>query len=231
MKLFDHVDVIKDPIDMKTKNIDGRRYYVTPSGGKYPSITTVISNNSRKQAGLARWRNRVGKDKAQAITTRSASRGTRFHLLTEDYINNVLDLDKYKDQPLPVAMFHSARSTLDNINKVYLQEAALYSDYLELAGRVDCIAEYNNELAVIDFKTAAKPKKEEHLYDYYVQETGYACMLQELYGISVKKLVTILVCENGDVQVSSVPPKKEYLVRLQEYIAEYKEKNERHSGG
>ena len=61
MHVFDHVGM--DPIEMTTETIDGKRYYVTPSGGKYPSITTVISNNSKKQAGLARWRNRVGKRK------------------------------------------------------------------------------------------------------------------------------------------------------------------------
>jgi ATP-dependent exoDNAse (exonuclease V) beta subunit len=96
---------------------------------------------------------------------------------------------------------------------------------------VDCIAEYEGELAIIDFKTAAEPKKEQHLYDYYVQECGYACMLQEVYSLTVKKLVTIVACENGDTQVSVVLPKKEYLLTLQEYIKEYQEKYARKTGG
>ena len=99
MHIFDHVGM--NPIEMTTESIDGKRYYVTPSGGKYPSITTVISNNSKKQAGLARWRNRVGKEKAQAVSNRAAGRGTRYHKLVEDYINNELDTKKYKDMPLP----------------------------------------------------------------------------------------------------------------------------------
>jgi len=230
MKYFDHVGELT-PVEMETVTIDGKRYYVTPSGGKYPSITTVISNNSKKQAGLAKWRARVGKDKAQAISNRAAGRGTRYHKLVEDYFNNELDTQKYKDQPLPWLMFHSSREILDRINRVYLQEAALYSDYLQIAGRVDCIAEYEEELAIIDFKTSAEPKKEQHLYDYYVQECAYACMLQEVYGLTVKKLVTIVACENGDTQVSVVPPKKEYLLTLQEYIKEYQEKNARKLGG
>ena len=229
IKNFCHVGL--DPIEMDTVTIDGRRYYVTPTGNKYPSVTTVISNNSKKQAGLARWRAKVGKENAQRKTTRAAGRGTRVHKLIEDYLNNELDTEKYKDLPLPWIMFNSSRYILDNINNIYLQEAALYSDYLQIAGRVDCIAEYNGELAIIDFKTSEKEKKEEYLYDYYVQECAYACMLQECYNLKVDKLVTIVFCENGDTQVSVVPPKKEYFVTLQEYIKEYQEKNAKKSGG
>lgn len=230
MHIFNHVDGIL-PIEMKAEMIDGKRYYVTPTGGKYPSITTVISNNAKKQAGLAKWRARVGKEKAQAKTTRGCNRGTRYHKLVEDYINNELDTKKYKDMPLPWTMFHSSREVLNRINRVYLQEAALYSDYLQIAGRVDCIAEYEGELSIIDFKTAEAPKKELYLYDYFVQECGYACMLQEVYGVTVKKLVTIVACENGDTQVKIVPPKKEYFVRLQEYIREYQNKYARQTRG
>jgi genome maintenance exonuclease 1 len=128
-------------------------------------------------------------------------------------------------------MFHSSLKILDNINNIYLQEAALYSDYLKIAGRVDCIAEYNGKLSIIDFKTSAEEKKEEYLYDYYVQEITYACMLQELYGLKVEQLVTIVACENGDVQVSIVPPKKEYFITLQKYLKEYEENYTRKSGG
>lgn len=229
MKLFDHVGLA--PIEMNTVEENGKRYYVTPVGNKYPSVTTVIGSNSKKQAGLAKWRARVGKEKAQATSTRAAGRGTRYHKLVEDYLNNELDTNKYKDMPLPWVMFNSSRYILDRINNIYLQEAALYSDCLEIAGRVDCIAEFDGELSIIDFKTSAKEKQEEYLYDYYVQECAYACMLQERYKLSVKKLVTIVSCENGDVQVSVVPPKKEYFITLQEYLKEYKEKHDRKFGG
>ena len=122
-------------------------------------------------------------------------------------------------------MFNHSRHILDRINNILLQEAALYSDHLEVAGRVDCIAEYDGVLSIIDFKTAAEPKKESYLYDYFVQETAYACCLQEIYGITVKQLVTIVACENGDTQVKVEPPRKEYLLRLIEYIDEYKTKH------
>jgi len=126
---------------------------------------------------------------------------------------------------------YSSKHILNNINKVYLQEAALYSDHLQIAGRVDCIAEYDGVLSIIDFKTSAEQKKEAWLYDYYVQECAYACMLQERYQITVKQLVTIIACEDSDVQVSIVEPKKEYFLRLQEYIHEYQIKHGRKLGG
>ena len=212
------------PIEMTAKMVDGKRLYSTPDGNFYPSITTVIGNNAKKQAGLAKWRARVGKDKAAAISTRSATRGTNFHSIVEDYLNKDLDIEEYKESPLPVVMFEQTKKTLDRIDNIYLQEAALYSDKLEVAGRVDCIADFDGVLSIIDFKTSAAPKREAYLYDYFIQETAYACCLQELYSLTVKQLVTIVACENGETQVVIKPPKKEYLLQLIQYIDEYQQR-------
>ena len=222
MMLFNHVGL--DPIEMSAEMVDGKRVYLTPTGDKFPSVTTVISNNKEKKAGIAKWRARVGEEKANNISKRSTGRGTKYHSIVEDYFNNNLDLKKYKKYPLPVLMFHHSRHVLDRINNIYLQEAALYSKHLEIAGRVDCIAEFDGVLSIIDFKTAAEPKREKYLYDYFVQETAYACMLQENYGLSVKQLVTIVACENGETQVKVLPPKKEFFMKLMSYIDEYQER-------
>ena len=221
--MFIHKEDI-DPIAMNAKMVEGRRLYATPSGRNYPSITTVISNNPAKKAGIAKWRARIGNAKADAICKRSTTRGTTYHSIVEDYFNNNLDIDSYKDSPLPVVMFNTSKCVLDRINNIFLQEAALYSDHLEIAGRVDCIAEFDGVLSIIDFKTAAEPKREAYLYDYYIQETAYACCLQEIYGITVKQLVTIVACENGETQVKVIPPKKEFLLTLIQYIDQYKNK-------
>ena len=223
MMLFNHVSEL-DPIEMVAEMVEGKRMYRTPEGYKFPSVTTVISNNAAKKANIARWRKRVGEEKANAKTTRATGRGTKYHSIAEDYFNNNLDLKKYNKYPLPVLMFHHSRDTLDRINNIYLQEAALYSKHLELAGRVDCIAEFDGVLSIIDFKTAQEPKREQYLYDYFVQETAYACMLQEIYGLTVKQLVTIVACENGETQVVVHPPKKEYFIRLMSYIDEYQQR-------
>ena len=223
MKLFNHVGEI-EPIEMSAEMVDGKRMYLTPTGDKFPSVTTVISNNKEKMAGIARWRARVGEKVANAKSARATGRGTKYHSIAEDYFNNNLDLKKYSKFPLPVLMFQHSRPVLDRINNIYLQEAALYSKHLELAGRVDCIAEFDGVLSIIDFKTAAEPKREKYLYDYFVQETAYACMLQENYGLSVKQLVTIVACENGETQVVVHPPKKEFFMKLMSYIDEYQER-------
>ena len=222
MILFNHVGL--DPIEMSAEMVDGKRVYLTPTGDKFPSVTTVISNNKEKMAGIAKWRARVGEKAANAKSARATGRGTKYHSIAEDYFNNNLDLKKYSKFPLPVLMFHHSRHVLDRINNIYLQEAALYSKHLELAGRVDCIAEFDGVLSIIDFKTAEEPKREKYLYDYFVQETAYACMLQENYGLSVKQLVTIVACENGETQVVVHPPKKEFFMKLMSYIDEYQER-------
>lgn len=223
---FTHVGL--DPIKMKTVEVDDKRYYLTPEGKKYPSITTVIGANPKKQEVLRKWRARVGKEAAQKKTTRSSGRGNKVHKLFEDYLNNK-DLH-YKD-PLSKYMFVRSKDTLRRINNIYLQEAALYSDTLELAGRVDCIAEFDGVLSIIDFKTSDKEKKEEYLYDYYVQECAYALCLEERYGIRVKQLVTIVAIEDGPPQVSIQPVRKKYLVSLLEYIQHYRSKYGKKSGG
>jgi ATP-dependent exoDNAse (exonuclease V) beta subunit len=193
-----------------------------PSGGKYPSITTVLSCNPEKKAGIMKWRKRVGEEKANRISNRAATRGTAFHLMCEDYLNNRYDETKFKDKHLPLMMFKNAKPTLNRINNIYAQEAALYSDHLEIAGRVDCIAEFDGELSIIDFKTSAEEKKIEWIEDYLIQETAYGCMLYEQYKLKINKIVTIIACESGDTQVFVETPKKEYLQKLIGYIDLYK---------
>ena len=214
--LFNHVPLT--PIELVAEMVDGRRLYPVPSGGKYPSITTVLSCNPEKKAGIMKWRKRVGEEKANRISNRAATRGTAFHLMCEDYLNNRYDETKFKDKHLPLMMFKNAKPTLNRINNIYAQEAALYSDHLEIAGRVDCIAEFDGELSIIDFKTSAEEKKIEWIEDYLIQETAYGCMLYEQYKLKINKIVTIIACESGDTQVFVETPKKEYLKKLIGYI-------------
>ena len=123
---FNHVEGVT-PIEMPAKIVNGKRVYLTPDGDKFPSVTTVISNNAKKMAGIARWRQRVGMEEANRISARSTKRGTTYHSIVEDYFNNKLEIDQYKDSPLPTVMFYQSVDTLNRINNIYLQEAALYS--------------------------------------------------------------------------------------------------------
>jgi len=229
MKTFNHVGL--EPIEMVARTTEGERLYLTPTGNRYPSVTTVIGNNSKKKAAIAKWRKRVGSEEANRISSRATGRGDKVHKLYEYYINNELTTDILGEDVQSKYMFNNSRHVIDRINNVYLQEAALYSDILKIAGRVDCIAEYNGVLSIIDFKTSAKPKRESYLYDYYVQEAAYAVMLRECYDMTVKQLVTIIACENGDTQVQVVEPKREYFLKLYEYIQEYRNTYDPKTGG
>jgi len=206
-------------IDLQSITTNNGRMYVTPEGNKYPSVTTVIG--AMKKKSILEWRKRVGEKEANRISSRAALRGTNFHLMNEDYLNNIFNEEKYKDKVLPLYMFKCIKPFLDKINNIHTLEGALYSDKLKLAGRVDCIAEYENELAIIDFKTSTEPKKREWIDNYIAQECAYAMMYYERTGVKVKKLVTLIACEDGEIQVFQEYDIKHYMNVLLDYIKEW----------
>ena len=196
--IFTHV---KPPelkeLDTETKN--GKRFYITPEGKKYPSVTTVSSFHSAKD--IQKWRKRVGAETANKISTQASVRGTAVHKLCEDYINNVEDYTK-KHMPVNIQAFNSIKPILDsNINNVVMQECPLYSDYLQVGGRVDCIAEWNGKLSVIDFKTSRKIKKKEWIKGYLMQESAYCVMFEERTKIPIRQIVTVITVDNEEPQI------------------------------
>lgn len=204
---------------LTTENLNGKRHYVTPEGNKYPSITTVLSILSRDS--IKAWRERVGADVANAISTKAARRGTKVHLMCEDYINNNLDIKKFL--PNEREMFSSIRPVMDEcINNVHAQEVALYSDYLGVAGRVDCIAEYKGRLSIIDFKTSSKPKKVEWISNYFQQASAYAVMYEERTKIPVSQIVIMIAVEASEPQIF-VRNRNDYIYECIDTIARYNE--------
>ena len=218
---FKFVDVELETLEVEPVNKDGVRFYKLPKTDKYyPSVTSITS--FKNAAFFAGWRKKIGEDEANRITARATQRGTAFHSIAEDYINGELNLEKYLDNnPLSVRMFQSAKDTLNRIDNIHCLESFLYSHYLGLAGRVDCIAEFDGELAVIDFKTSTKEKKEEHIENYFVQETAYAAMFLERTGIEVKKIVTLIATEEGSIQIFQKHNLDDYLQLLKSYIEEF----------
>ena len=142
------------------------------------------------------------------------------HTLAECFLRNQ---QLPEVQPLSQFLFLQAKSDLDKIDNIHAIEQALFSKELGVAGTVDCIAEYEGELAVIDFKTSKKPKPEKWIEHYYVQCAAYACMLYEMTGIMVKKFVIIMSCENGECVVYEQYDKRKYINLLSEYIREFVE--------
>ena len=214
---FKHLNLHNFP-DLKAKTTEqGRRYFV--EGNAYPSVTTVIGEKKKKS--IIEWRRKVGEDEANKISKRATTRGNKCHKLAEDYLSN-MPLDRYRDDVLSLGLFHQIRPYIDRINNIHALEESLYSHTLRLAGRVDCIAEYDEELAIIDFKTSTKFKREEWIQDYFSQETAYAIMFQELTGLKVKQLVTIIAVETGTPQVFVKKDILTYVPKLKEYIDYYR---------
>jgi len=214
--MFKHVEI--DFPSLEREMIDGVRYYDTPDGQKLVSITSVISHRNREK--FRDWRAKVGNEEANKITKQATSRGTDMHTLVEHHLKN---LELPEVQPLSDILFKQAKPDLSNINNIHAIEQSLFSKELGIAGSVDCIAEYNGELAVIDFKTSKRPKPEAWIEDYYVQCAAYACMLYEMTGIMVKKFVIIMSCEDGECKVYEQYDKGKYLKLLSEYIREFVE--------
>ena len=216
--MFNHIELNLPSLDREM--IDGVRYYKVPGKEglqKFVSITSVISHFSREK--FAAWRKRIGDEEADRITRRATNRGTDAHTLIEQHLKN-LDLSS---DVLPISkhLFQVAVPTLKRINNIHALEGSLYSQYLGIAGTVDCIAEFDEELAIIDFKTSKQPKPRDWIDGYFVQCCAYACMLHELTGLSVKKFVIIMTCENGEVEVYEEYNKTKYIKLLVQYIKKF----------
>ena len=205
-------------LELEAKQTDGLRLYKLPNEDWVPSITSVTSFYNREV--FRKWRERVGNEEADRVTKEATRRGTDFHEAAQAYLENK-ELDWNNYLPLTQFMFKCTKPYLDKIGTIHAIERTLYSEYLGLAGRVDCIAEYDGELAIIDFKTSKKIKPEKWIEQYFVQETAYACMYYELTGIPVEKLITIMVTPEGDTHVYDKRNKSDYIKLLVKYVKEF----------
>lgn len=189
MKTFIHHDLPKLERDTAP---NGTRVYKTPSGRAYPSVTTVTGLHTAK--GIAEWRRRVGEEEANRISGKASARGTRIHQYCEDYLRgNVFEADMFD-----LEMFNSIKFWLDDIDNIHCLETPLYSDFLQVAGTVDCIGEFQGKLSVIDFKTSSKPKDRDDIYNYFMQTAAYAVAFEERTGIPIGRLVIIMAVDNDD---------------------------------
>lgn len=218
--MFEFVKLPELDFDLQSKTENGSRKYVTPNGDAYPSVTTILSAYNKK--AIQEWRERVGEEAANKISTQASSRGTRLHSLCETYLLNELSPLKLNSvMPDAKELFVKIKPKLDaNIGKIYSLEQALYSDKLKIAGRVDCIAEWNGELSVIDFKTAAKEKNEDWIQNYFMQCSAYAEMFEERTGRPINQIVVAIAVSSGDTQIF-VKQKEDYLRGLNFFIDEY----------
>jgi len=215
-KLFNH-RLIKE-FQLESTDTPSGRYYVLPDGSKMPSVTTVLG--WQKKDSLKEWRLRVGEEEANRISKYAANRGTKVHAVCENYLNNKPD---YLDNTdiLTQDMFSSIQPILnERVDNIYGIESALYSNHLGLAGRCDCIAEFDERPSIIDFKTSTRLKKKEWIEDYFLQGTAYAMMFYELTGILTKQIVIIIAVEAEEPQVF-IEHTKNWMRPLKDRISKY----------
>ena len=205
--------------ELSTKTINRKRFYQTPSGKLYPSITTVLQK--QKMKGLMEWRARVGDEVANYIARTAANRGTKVHHMCEDFLNNNFDDETHKKNFLPYMLFGQIKPILmQKVNNIFAQECGLYTDKYKVAGRVDCIAEYKNTPSIIDFKTSTKERNDDWNESYYIQASAYAEMFEERTGIEINQIVILVVTEDGIVQ-EFIKDKSEYLEKLRDAVDDF----------
>ena len=212
-KTFVHIPHAFTPIEA-VEDENGRRYLC--EGEYYPSVTTVTG--WEKRLFFAQWRKNN-----QAESKRVTKRGTSLHSVIESYLLNQ-ELNTKEMLPDILALFLQIKTTINRIDNIHALEAPLFSKTLKLAGRVDCIGEFDNQLSVIDFKGSTRTKREEDIDNYFTQTTAYAIMWQEKFGIPIKNICIIISCEDGSVQVFQKNP-LHYVKKLKNSIDRFREEN------
>ena len=212
---FNFIDLDKSKLPVtKGKKVDGFRFYDI-DGKAYPSITTVLG--IQKKAQLQDWRDKIGEKVANWEMGRAARRGKATHLLIEQYIKGLTPSER---GVLPLGLFRLIKPYVDQIDNIHCLETIMYSKKLTIAGQVDCIAEYNGKLSVIDFKTANKERQESWIENYFMQTSAYAQMYEELFGKEIEQIVILLASEDGSVQ-NFVKEKKDYMDPLKKSINDF----------
>ena len=215
MNKFNFIEIDKNLLpDTKGRRIDGHRFYEI-EGKNYPSVTTVL--NIRKSEGLKQWRNNVGNEVANWEMRRAANRGKATHTLVEEYLKGETPSER---GVLPLGLFKLLKPYVDQINNVHCLETIMYSHKLTIAGQVDCVAEYNGELSVIDFKTANKAREEGWIDNYFLQTTAYAVMYEEIFKKPIKQIVVLIAAEDGTVNCFK-KEKKDFIEPLGKAIEDF----------
>jgi CRISPR/Cas system-associated exonuclease Cas4 (RecB family) len=180
---------------LKSEYAPSGRIYTTPEGRRYPSVTTVLGQYDKEW--LEKWRADVGEEFAREYSERAASRGTRVHSYAEDYVTGKMHDTSYVIWGFnDLETFQKLKRALDaHLGRVHAMEATLYSDSMQMAGRLDMIGDWDGEEAVIDFKSSAKEKDASMISSYFAQLAAYSLMVQERSGKKIDKLVVVMPCD------------------------------------
>lgn len=212
---FNFIDIDKSVLPTAKGKRQGKYRFYDINGTNYPSVTSILG--VRKKVELQQWRDKIGENVANWEMSRAARRGTATHNLIENYIKGEPLEEK---SVLPLGLFKLMKPYIDQINNIHCLETVLYTSKYRLAGQVDCIAEYNGKLSVIDFKTANKERKEEWIDNYFLQCTAYGLMYEELFKKEIDQIVVIIGGEDGSI-ATYIKEKKDYIKKLETVIEDF----------
>lgn len=187
-----------DDITKKTEN--NNRYYLIDSTW-LPSVTSIIKIIN--QDSINKWKTNIGIDNANIISKQAADRGTLVHSMCEQYLlknssfysklSNTIDNDSNNNDESIINYFNNAFiPCLNRITNIRALESVLFSKNYNFAGTVDCIAEFDNQLSIIDFKTSSKFKPKKYIPSYFIQTAAYALAYHEMTNILIENLVIII---------------------------------------
>jgi hypothetical protein len=197
-----------------------RRTYITPSGARLPSVTSILGWH--KEPSLRAWKDRVGHEEAARIAAAAAHRGTLLHNFCEDYILG-RDINEETLDPVTIQLFKSIQPYIDEFEEVNASEMQLYSEFLGVAGTTDVIGRFRNRRSIIDFKTSSKFKRKDWIDDYFMQTACYAVMYEERTGIPIKQLVIIIAVEGSNEGQLFIEERDNWIEKARKVIGEYYE--------
>lgn len=220
---FNHISIpeIKRPFVEKIDTEQGH-FYKTENGEIYPSITTLLRILTKD--GIDIWRYKIGEEEANRISKESAEVGTALHKIIENFLKNEKIINyNAKDFAIdPHELFTNIKPALACIDNIYALETGLYSNEMGVAGTVDCIAEFDGELSIIDFKNSRKPKTKSRMKNYFIQGSAYSKMAHECAGLDIKQTVIIIANWDGSCTATKVNT-ADYMKDLWGLIAYYNE--------
>lgn len=224
--MFNHIH--HDFPQLLQEKEDGRRVYLTPTGEKYASVTTVLSDYGKES--LMEWRKKVGEEKANEISRKATTRGTSVHRVIEKYLKNE-DISNVDMLPNVKSLFVRMKQELvGKVNNIHCLEDRLFSHELKLAGTVDCVAEHEGLLSVIDFKTSIRLKKKEQIANYFMQGVAYATMFEEMTGLEIQQIVILIGVDTANFCQTLKIKREDFFQHRQElnkYIVEYYKKHDK----
>ena len=217
---FRHVKLSELDYELESETTEKGRVYKTPGGNLYPSITTVLSAYNKK--AIYEWRQRVGEEEANRISRTASGRGTRLHNAVEKYLlNEMSDMKRRAIMPDALPLYIQLEEILkEKIGDIYGIETPLYSDRLKLAGRCDCIAEWDGTLSIVDWKTAKDFKKRDYIQNYFMQGAAYAEMFEERTNRQIEQIVIVIANDHLQPQIF-IENKQDHLANLQNYIDKF----------